>query len=134
VVREPAQTALRDPDAAYAGEYPPGTQFRSATSAGRSPSFAVSSGVMAANLISSPEPDYPMIARLAHIQGQVILQAVIAKDGAVSTTRVLRGNRLLRGAAEEAVRQWLYRPYRLNGRPIDVATIVTVDFHNGPTQ
>jgi TonB family protein len=86
---------------------------------------------MAANLVSAPEPSYPMIARLAHIEGQVILQAVIAKDGTVSTTRVLRGNRLLRGAAEDAVRRWLYRPYRVNGRPVDVATIVTVDFHNG---
>jgi protein TonB len=61
----------------------------------------------------------------------VILQAVIAKDGTVSTTRVLRGNRLLHGAALDAVRRWRYRPYRMNGRAVDAATIATVDFHSG---
>jgi TonB family protein len=86
---------------------------------------------MAANLISSADPEYPLLARLAHVQGQVILQAVIAKDGTVEATRVLRGNHLLRGAAEDAVRRFRYRPYRVDGRPVDVATIVTVDFH-GP--
>ena len=85
---------------------------------------------MASYLISHPDPEYPTLARLAHIQGQVIMQAVVAKDGSVSTVRVLRGNRLLRRAAEEAVRTWRYRPYRFGGRAIDVATIVTVDFHN----
>lgn len=117
----------RDPDASIAGDLPTGQ-----SSAPSSPAryFTVSSGVMASYLISHPDPEYPTLARLAHIQGQVIMQAVVAKDGSVSTVRVLRGNRLLRGAAEEAVRHWRYRPYRFGGRAIDVATIVTVDFHN----
>jgi TonB family protein len=118
--------ALSDPDSYIAGEMPAGTTSPTAHSY-----FTVSSGVMAANLISSADPEYPLLARLAHVQGQVILQAVIAKDGTVEATRVLRGNHLLRGAAEDAVRRFRYRPYRVDGRPVDVATIVTVDFH-GP--
>jgi TonB family protein len=124
VARHPV---YRDPDASIAGDLP-----SDQSSGPSSPSryFTVSSGVMASYLISHPDPEYPTLARLAHIQGQVIMQAVVAKDGSVSTVRVLRGNRLLRRAAEEAVRNWRYRPYRFGGRAIDVATIVTVDFHN----
>ena len=124
VVRHPL---YRDPDSSIAGDLPAG---QSSGPSSPSRSFTVSSGVMASYLISHPDPEYPTLARLAHIQGQVIMQAVVAKDGSVSTVRVLRGNRLLRRAAEEAVRTWRYRPYRFGGRAIDVATIVTVDFHN----
>jgi protein TonB len=89
----------------------------------------VSSGVMAGNLVSAPLPDYPMLAKLAHVHGKVILQAVIGKDGSVSAAKVISGNRLLRGAAVDAVRQWRYKPYQLQGKPVDVSTIVTVEFH-----
>ena len=106
----------------------PTTPAYSRSSASRGRYFSVSSGVMARNLVSSPAPSYPMLARLAHIRGQVILQAVVAKDGSVSATHVLRGNRLLRGAAVDAVRRWRFRPYVMEGRPVDVSTIVTVDF------
>ena len=90
--------------------------------------YTVSSGVMAANLISAPEPAYPKLARLIHLKGSVILQAVVSREGKVLTTHVLEGHRLLRGAASNAVRQWRYQPYLLNGQPEDVATIVTVNF------
>ncbi len=90
--------------------------------------YTVSSGVMAANLISAPEPAYPKLARLIHMKGPVILQAVVSRDGKVVATHVLRGHRLLRGAASNAVRQWRYQPYLVNGQPADVATIVTVNF------
>ncbi|MDP9040239.1 MAG: energy transducer TonB, partial [Acidobacteriota bacterium] len=92
--------------------------------------FQVSSGVMASHLVRSPDPAYPMLARLAHVQGQVILQAVISTDGEVVAAHVLSGHRLLRGAASSAVRKWRYRPFLVDGRPVNVATIVTVDFHN----
>lgn len=90
--------------------------------------YAVSSSVMAANLISAPEPAYPKLAGLIHMKGPVILQAVVSRDGKVVATHVLRGHRLLRGAASNAVRQWRYQPYLVNGQPADVATIVTVNF------
>jgi TonB family protein len=100
-------------------------------SAGRSfgrRTLSVSSGVMAGNVISAPAPAYPKVAKFAHIQGQVILQAVVSRNGNVVATHVLRGHRLLRGAAKDAVSRWRFRPYIFNGRPTDVATIVTVDF------
>ncbi len=90
---------------------------------------SVSSGMMASNLISSPLPTYPTLAKLTHTEGQVILQAVISRDGTVSATHVLSGHHLLRGAAVDAVRRWRYRPYLMDGHAVDVATVVTVDFH-----
>jgi protein TonB len=83
---------------------------------------------MAGYLISAPRPDYPTLARLAHIGGPVVLQAVIAKNGTVLATHVLSGHRLLRGAAEDAVRRWRFRPYVVDGHPVEVSTIITLRF------
>ena len=91
--------------------------------------FSVSSGVMGANLIAAPAPEYPVLAKLTRIEGQVILQAVVSRRGTVVATHVLQGHHLLRSAAESCVRKWRYRPYLVNGRPTDVETIVFVDFH-----
>ena len=88
----------------------------------------VSSGVMAANLLSGPKPSYPTLASLTHTQGNVVMQAVISKSGTVEELHVIKGHRLLRGAAKNAVRNWRYRPYRIDGVPVDVATTVSVDF------
>jgi TonB family protein len=88
----------------------------------------VSSGVMAANLLSAPKPSYPTLASLTHTQGNVVMQAVISKDGTVGELHVIKGHRLLRGAAKNAVRSWRYRPYKIDGVPVDVATTVSVDF------
>jgi TonB family protein len=88
----------------------------------------VSSGVMAANLVSGPKPSYPTLASLTRTQGNVVMQAVISKDGTVEELHVIKGHRLLRGAAKNAVRNWRYRPYRIDGVPVDVATTVSVDF------
>jgi TonB family protein len=88
----------------------------------------VSSGVMAANLVSSPKPSYPTLASLTHTQGNVVMQAVISKNGTVEHLHVIKGHRLLRGAAKSAVRNWRYRPYKIGGVPVEVATIVSVDF------
>ena len=107
------------------GEHPPGDA--SAPSTGRG-TRDVSSGVMSANLISAPAPEYPKLANAIHLQGEVILQAVIDKNGQVTATSVLRGHHLLRQAAVNAVRQWRYRPFLANGRPVDVATVITVEF------
>ncbi len=88
----------------------------------------MSSGVMGANLVSAPPPEYPVLAKLTRVEGQVILQAVISRQGAVVATHVLQGHHLLRSAAEGCVRKWRYRPYLVNGRPTDVETIVFVNF------
>lgn len=84
--------------------------------------------VMARNLISAPAPGYPKLAGLMHLEGKVVLRAVVDRSGNVIETEVLQGHHLLRGAARDAVQRWRYRPYRLNDRPMEVATVVTVDF------
>ena len=90
--------------------------------------MSYSSGVMSADAVSIVPPKYPKLARFAHVQGVVVMQAVVAPDGTVVATRVLSGPRLLRGAAISAVRQWRYRPYVVNGQVAEAATIVTVNF------
>ena len=90
----------------------------------------VSSGVMAGNLIYSPQPDYPKgLAGLFRMEGEVVMQAIISKNGSVEDLRVLSGHVMLRGSAKDAVRTWRYRPYTVNGSPVEVATIVSVEFH-----
>ena len=88
----------------------------------------VSSGVMAANLLSGPKPSYPTLASLMRTQGNVVMQVVISKKGTVEHLKVIKGHRLLRGAAKSAVQNWRYRPYKVGGVPVEVATIVSVDF------
>jgi periplasmic protein TonB len=86
------------------------------------------SRMMEGNLIYRVQPDYPALARIAHVQGTVVLHAVIGKDGTIKDLHVVSGPVLLVRAAENAVSQWRYRPYILNGDPIEVDTQVTVSF------
>jgi TonB family protein len=88
----------------------------------------VSSGVMAANVLSARQPSYPLLASLTRMRGEVLMKAIISKDGKIEDVHVIKGHRLLRGAATNAVRTWQYRPYLVNGRPVEVATTVSVDF------
>jgi TonB family protein len=88
----------------------------------------VSSDVMAANLLSSPSPAYPEVAKLTHQQGPVVVQALISKDGRVDSVRILKGHIVLRRAAANAVLNWRYKPYLLDGHPVNVATTITVNF------
>jgi len=88
----------------------------------------VSSDVMAANLMSGPQPSYPLLANLAHMQGSVVMQAVISREGTVERLHVIKGHHLLRSAAKNAVQSWRYRPYKVDGVPVEVATVVSVDF------
>lgn len=79
-------------------------------------------------LISSVEPKYPPLARGTRVQGDVLLAAVIGKDGRIENLRVVSGHPLLVGAAMNAVRQWRYRPTMLNGQPVEVDTTISVRF------
>jgi protein TonB len=88
----------------------------------------VSSGVEQGLLIKQVKPQYPILAQQARVQGTVVLQAVIGKDGTVQDLRVVSGHPLLTGAAIAAVKQWLYRPYYLNDRPVSVDTQINVNF------
>lgn len=87
-----------------------------------------SEGVMAARLVHRIQPDYPEIAKLMRLSGLVHLRAIIGTDGSVQQLEVLSGNPMLAQAAKAAVRQWRYEPTRLNGRPVEVETSITVTF------
>jgi periplasmic protein TonB len=88
----------------------------------------VSSGVTAGLLIHQVKPQYPSLARSAHVQGDVVLHAIIGKDGHVQGVQVISGHPMLSGAAVEAVKQWQYKPYVLNGQPVEIDTNITVKF------
>jgi TonB family protein len=94
-------------------------------------SLRVGQGVAAGMLVHTVAPVYPAIARLAHIQGIVKLEAVINKEGKVDQLTPISGNSMLIPPAIGAVQQWRYRPYILNGEPIEVRTEITVIFSLG---
>ena len=88
----------------------------------------VSQGVSQGLLIRRVNPTYPPLARQARIQGTVILRAVISKDGSIENLQLVSGHPMLAPAAIEAVKQWRYKPYLLNGEPVEVDTEVQVNF------
>jgi periplasmic protein TonB len=83
---------------------------------------------MEGNLVRRVQPAYPSLAVQTRTQGQVVLRAVISREGTIENLQVVSGHPLLVRAAIEAVRQWRYRPYVLNGEPVEVETQVTVNF------
>jgi protein TonB len=93
--------------------------------------LSISSGVMAGNLLQKTVPQYPAIAKAARIQGTVVLQATISKSGGIENLRVVSGPPMLQQAAMDAVRGWRYKPYLLNGDPVEVETTVNVVFNLG---
>ena len=88
----------------------------------------VSQGVSQGLLIHKVQPTYPPLARQARVQGTVVLQAVIGKDGTIENLRVVSGHPMLTSSALEAVKQWRYKPYYLNGEPVEVDTTINVNF------
>jgi periplasmic protein TonB len=89
----------------------------------------ISDGGQPANLIHQVKPTYPILARTTRTQGVVVLEAVIGRDGSISSLRVVSGHQLLTQAAIDAVKQWKYRPTLLNGDPVEVITTITVTFN-----
>jgi periplasmic protein TonB len=94
-------------------------------------SLNVSSGVAEGNLLEKILPQYPAIAKAARIQGTVVLQATISKTGMIQNLKVISGPPMLQQAAVDAVRSWRYKPYLLNGDPVDVETTINVVFNLG---
>jgi periplasmic protein TonB len=92
------------------------------------PAARVSAGVSQGLLISRVEPRYPPIAVTAHIQGDVVLTALIGRDGRIENLHVIEGHPTLAQAALDAVKQWRYRPYMLGSEAVEVETQVTVRF------
>ena len=88
----------------------------------------ISQGVSQGLLIKQVQPIYPSAALKVHAQGAVQIEATINKEGTVINTKVLRGDAVLARAALDAVRQWRYKPYYLDGEPVEIQTQITVNF------
>ncbi len=88
----------------------------------------VPSGVAQGLAVHKVPPVYPGAARMAHLQGSVRLRAIIGSDGSVQKLTPISGSEMFIGAAMDAVKQWRYKPYTLDGRPVAVETVITVIF------
>jgi protein TonB len=81
-----------------------------------------------AQVISRVDPSYPLLAKQMKVQGAVILEALISKSGSIQDIQVLSGPAILSEAAREAVKQWHFKPYYQDGRPVETEARVTVNF------
>jgi len=88
----------------------------------------ISQGVTKGLLVHKIEPPYPPLARAARVQGDVILNAIIDVNGEIQNLQLVSGHPMLVPAAIAAVKQWRYKPYLLNGQPVEVETTITVIF------
>jgi protein TonB len=79
-------------------------------------------------LVNKVLPQYPAIARAVRLGGTVVLAATISRNGTIENLHVVGGPQMLQQAAIDAVKQWRYRPYLLNGEPVEVETTVNVQF------
>jgi periplasmic protein TonB len=91
-------------------------------------SIHLSSKLVEGLLIYKSIPQYPAIAKAAHVEGTVVLQATISKTGTIDNLRAVSGPAMLQQAAIDAVSAWRYRPYMLNQQPVDVETTINVIF------
>jgi protein TonB len=88
----------------------------------------ISQGVTKGLLVQKIEPQYPPLARAARVQGEVVLSAIIDSNGQITNLQLVSGHPMLVPAAISAVKQWRYKPYLLNGQPVEVETTITVIF------
>jgi periplasmic protein TonB len=88
----------------------------------------VAQGITQGLLVSRVDPEYPPEARRGRIEGTVVLHAIISKTGDIDSVEVVSGHPALAPAAIEAVKQWKYKPYLLNGKPVAVDTQILVNF------
>lgn len=88
--------------------------------------ISVKAGVIAGNRIGGENPKYPEQAKKDKVQGTVVLKALIGRDGSIKVLKVLSGPKELRNSARDAVRTWKYKPYLLNGDPVQVETTINV--------
>jgi protein TonB len=90
--------------------------------------LSVSQGVSQGLAIKKTQPSYPTNALRMRIEGSVQLLATISKRGDISAVKILSGDPSLARAAADAVKQWKYKPYLLDGTPVEIQTQVTVNF------
>jgi TonB family protein len=119
--------------AVYVQEKPPIRQVSSTHTSQSQPQapsnpIHVAAGVMSGQVLTQVNPIYPPDAKAAHVQGAVVLDGIISKDGIVKALQVISGPVELRVSAIDAVRQWRFEPYLLNGQPTEVETTITVNY------
>lgn len=105
-----------------------GSNFADSKDARATAMLGASSELMKKHLLFAPEPQYPEQARLAHIEGKVVVEALVGRDGSVVRAQAISGQPALRAAAEKAVYGRRYQPYVENDIPMAVRTLVTVEF------
>lgn len=101
------------------------------TTGSSSKPFSISRGVSEGHLIAPIRPEYPQIARITHMQGTVVIDAIISRTGSIESARVLSGPPMFHQAALDAVQEARYRPFLLNGQPTEVQTTITINFRMG---
>jgi TonB family protein len=111
-----------------AGMFRPTPQDPSTSAASNQARIRISQGVATGLIMTKVSPVYPPSARQARIQGDVVIKAIINQTGDVTSVEVVSGHPMLAPAALEAVRQWKYRPFMLNGKAVEAETQVTVSF------
>jgi TonB family protein len=135
--RTAAKTADAEPAAPAAINLSPAADPKALSAIGSAPVavpkaadqvLKISQGVSEGLVLKRVQPRYPAQAMQARIEGAVVLQATIRKDGSVSNLKTLSGDGILARAATEAVQQWKYKPYYLNGEPVEIQTTITVNF------
>ena len=89
----------------------------------------VSQSVMRTLLIKQVQPKYPKEARKKRVEGTVLIKAIIGHEGDVQELTVVSGDPLLVPAALEAAKQWKYKPYLLNGQPVEIETQIMMNFY-----
>jgi TonB family protein len=99
-----------------------------AASAAANPPLEISPSIANGYLVSRIEPDYPEQARAQHIQGPVVMDAVVDQNGIVKDLKTISGDPVLITAASDAVRRWRFKPFFRNGQPSEFQTRITVDF------
>lgn len=106
--------------------------YAEAAQSASAPGLHVSGSVIAGSRITFVEPVYPPDAKAAKLNGTVVLHAIIGKDGTIKELSVLSGPDQFRESALTAVKQWVYRPYLLNGNPVEVDTTITINYALSP--
>jgi TonB family protein len=81
---------------------------------------------MAQRTVKKVVPKYPEAAKKARIQGTVVLNAKIGKDGTIESLKAVSGPKVLQRSSLDAVRQWTYKPFLLSGNPVEVETTISV--------
>jgi protein TonB len=88
----------------------------------------VAQELLQASCIKCPSPEYPPLAKISRVTDTVVLSARINKQGKIEDLTVVRGHTLLRDAAVNAIRGWVYRPTMMNGEPVEVQTTISISF------